>query len=335
MIASVRISRRTSPAVTVVAWSRVVPRRDVPAGRPCPGRWGSDGSATWCLFSGRRRPRGATTASESAWRSLLRRCSRRPSWMFVITAVATDTRAVGELAAIAIRRPWRLGRCGRAHEVGAPSMNPARPSWPGARLGDRTPGVLAGSAGGGEHRSLRVRVAARDLRRRCSPRRRGPPRDAGVHRSCERKVGAVSDKSVPSYAPTPSAQPDGLWPVPIPGRRALRCPQRRHRGDRVPLAVRTAVRPRRHISIRARRSTGISGNLGLHGDGATRRRRAVLLLQQGQTTHRVPARPIEASRAWGEERLAVQARKDPLAPAGGSAEQRRPAPGCPGRGGIS
>ena len=93
-----------NPAVTVAfALTRHFPWREVPVYVGCAALWGEAGALTLLSFFGNMANLGATVPAGSGlaiaccWRCLL-----TASLMFVITAVATDSRAVGELAALAI-----------------------------------------------------------------------------------------------------------------------------------------------------------------------------------------------------------------------------------------
>ena len=72
---------------------------------------------------------GATVPAGTAWQSLLLEMLLTASLMFVITAVATDSRAVGELAALAIGFTV-LANAMWAGPISGASMNPARSFGP-------------------------------------------------------------------------------------------------------------------------------------------------------------------------------------------------------------
>ena len=77
---------------------------------------------------------GATLPSVGTGSALVYEVVLTAFLMFVIMAVATDTRAVGAAAAIAIGGTVGLDALFGGPVTGA-SMNPARSLWPGARVG--------------------------------------------------------------------------------------------------------------------------------------------------------------------------------------------------------
>jgi MIP family channel proteins len=116
---------------------------------------------------------GATVPSVSAWSALVYELVLTAFLMFVIVAVATDTRAVGPAAAIAIGGTVGLDALFGGPVTGA-SMNPARSFGPALAAGEWTDfwvyvvGPLAGAALGafayqlvrGDARALPEEVAA-------------------------------------------------------------------------------------------------------------------------------------------------------------------------------
>lgn len=119
-----------NPAVTLAfALMRHFPGREVPAyiGAQLAGAVG--GALTlWALF-GNTASLGATVPYGPVWQSLLLEMLLTASLMFVITAVATDTRAVGQLAALAIGFTV-LANALWAGPISGASMNPARSFGP-------------------------------------------------------------------------------------------------------------------------------------------------------------------------------------------------------------
>lgn len=119
-----------NPAVTLAfAVARHFPWREVPiyiAGQLL-GAVG--GAATLYLLFGQTAALGATTPTGSLLQSLLLETLLAAALMFVITAVATDTRAVGELAALAIGFTVGANALWGGPISGA-SMNPARSLGP-------------------------------------------------------------------------------------------------------------------------------------------------------------------------------------------------------------
>ena len=92
-----------NPAVTIAfALTRHFPRHEVPAyvGAQLLGAMG--GACTLRLLFGTVASLGATVPAGPAWQSLVLEVLLTAALTFVITAVATDTRAVGQLAALAI-----------------------------------------------------------------------------------------------------------------------------------------------------------------------------------------------------------------------------------------
>jgi MIP family channel proteins len=119
-----------NPAVTVAfALARHLPWRDVPSYVLAQVAGAVSGALTLQALFPAAGALGATTPSESAWRSLGLEILLTATLMFVITAVATDTRAVGELAAVAIGATVALGALWGGPISGA-SMNPARSLGP-------------------------------------------------------------------------------------------------------------------------------------------------------------------------------------------------------------
>jgi aquaporin NIP len=119
-----------NPAVTIAfAVTRHFPWREVPVyiGGQIAGA--SAGAATLFLLFGPVANLGATVPSGSVMQSLLLETLLTAALMFVITAVATDTRAVGELAALAIGFTVAVDALWGGPISGA-SMNPARSLGP-------------------------------------------------------------------------------------------------------------------------------------------------------------------------------------------------------------
>lgn len=119
-----------NPAVTLAfALTRHFPWKEVPAyiGFQLAGAVG--GALTLFVLFGNTAGLGATVPSGSVWQSLLIEVLLTASLMFVITAVATDTRAVGELAALAIGFTV-LANALWAGPISGASMNPARSFGP-------------------------------------------------------------------------------------------------------------------------------------------------------------------------------------------------------------
>jgi aquaporin NIP len=157
-----------NPAVTVAfASCRHFPWTEVPlyvAGQLC----GAVAAAcTLRALFGARAGCGATVPAGSVWQALGMEVLLTAILMFVITSVATDTRAVGEIAAIAIGGTVTLDALWGGPVSGA-SMNPARSLGPalvagnwaghwiywlgpilGALLGAAAYEVLRGPKGGG------------------------------------------------------------------------------------------------------------------------------------------------------------------------------------------
>ncbi len=119
-----------NPAVTLAfATARHFPWREAPA--YILGQLAGAGAAalTLLVLFGPVAGLGATVPSGSVWQSLLLEVLLTASLMFVITAVATDTRAVGELAALAIGFTVASNALWAGPISGA-SMNPARSLGP-------------------------------------------------------------------------------------------------------------------------------------------------------------------------------------------------------------
>jgi aquaporin NIP len=115
-----------NPAVTFAfALTRHFPWREVPAylGGQLVGAVAA--SLTLLALLGNRALLGATLPTGSVWQSFGLEIVLTAFLMFVITAVATDTRAVGQLAALAIGATVALDALFGGPISGA-SMNPAR-----------------------------------------------------------------------------------------------------------------------------------------------------------------------------------------------------------------
>lgn len=119
-----------NPAVTTAfALTQHFPWREVPAYVVAQSVGATLGAVTlWGLF-GNRAALGATVPNAGVGQSLLLEALLTAALMFVITAVATDTRAVGELAAIAIGLTVGANALWAGPISGA-SMNPARSLGP-------------------------------------------------------------------------------------------------------------------------------------------------------------------------------------------------------------
>jgi aquaporin NIP len=119
-----------NPAVTLAfALTRHFPWREVPAYILFQIIGAVAGAATLFALFGNVANLGATVPSGSALQSLLLEILLTAALMFVITAVATDTRAVGQLAALAIGFTV-LANALWAGPISGASMNPARSFGP-------------------------------------------------------------------------------------------------------------------------------------------------------------------------------------------------------------
>ena len=119
-----------NPAVTIAfALIRHFPWREVPLYVGAQTLGAVLGASTLRGLFGLAADLGATVPANGATQSLLLEALLTASLMFVITAVATDTRAVGELAALAIGATVALGALWGGPVSGA-SMNPARSLGP-------------------------------------------------------------------------------------------------------------------------------------------------------------------------------------------------------------
>ncbi len=119
-----------NPAVTVAfALTRHFPWREAPVyiGGQIVGATAA--AVTLLALFGNRANLGATVPSGTNWQSFLLEILLTAALMFVITAVATDTRAVGELAAIAIGFTVAANAMWAGPISGA-AMNPARSLGP-------------------------------------------------------------------------------------------------------------------------------------------------------------------------------------------------------------
>jgi MIP family channel proteins len=119
-----------NPAVTVAfALTRHFPWRDVPAYIVGQLAGAAGGALVLRLWFGMEGALGVTLPTGGALRGLGIEVLLTAVLMFVITAVATDTRAVGQLAAIAIGGTVALDALWGGPITGA-SMNPARSFGP-------------------------------------------------------------------------------------------------------------------------------------------------------------------------------------------------------------
>lgn len=120
-----------NPAVTVAfALFRHFPWRAVPAYVAAQlGGAAAGAAALGALFGRGEAALGATSPAGGAMQSLGLEVLLSAALMFVITAVATDTRAVGEFAALAIGAAVAVGALWGGPISGA-SMNPARSFGP-------------------------------------------------------------------------------------------------------------------------------------------------------------------------------------------------------------
>ena len=119
-----------NPAVTTAfALTRHFPWREVPVYIAGQLAGAIAAALTLLLLFGPAAGLGATAPSGTAWQSLLLEGLLTAALMFVITAVATDTRAVGELAALAIGFTVAANALWGGPISGA-SMNPARSLGP-------------------------------------------------------------------------------------------------------------------------------------------------------------------------------------------------------------
>ncbi len=119
-----------NPAVTLAfATARHFPWREVPAYILGQLAGAVAAALTLLILFGPAAGLGATVPSGTAWQSLLLEVLLTAALMFVITAVATDSRAVGELAALAIGFTVAANALWAGPISGA-SMNPARSLGP-------------------------------------------------------------------------------------------------------------------------------------------------------------------------------------------------------------
>ena len=119
-----------NPAVTLAFFlTRHFPAREIPAyfGAQILGAVG--GACTLRLLFGNVAHLGATVPAGPTWQSLFLEILLTAALMFVVTAVATDTRAVGQLAALAIGFTV-LANAMWGGPISGASMNPARSVGP-------------------------------------------------------------------------------------------------------------------------------------------------------------------------------------------------------------
>ena len=205
---------RAHPALPAVAGRRATGSRSSPA-RSRPRRS--------CARSlGNIAHVGATLPSGSQAQSFLWELVMTAFLMFVILAVATDTRAVGEAAAIAIG-----GTVGLDAMFGGPisgaSMNPARSIGPGGRLGRPARALALHRRAARRRRARRARLPVRPRRARrqrppaTRPRSRRPPSGRALRGLFERLD--VSARRAPAL-PRSARERHAIATTP------------RHRGDR-------------------------------------------------------------------------------------------------------
>jgi MIP family channel proteins len=119
-----------NPAVTVAfAITRHFPLRSVPVYVSVQILGGVMGAMVLRAILGEVANLGATVPTGAAWRSLVVETLISAALMFVIMAVATDTRAIGQLAAIMIGATVAVNALWAGPISGA-SMNPARSFGP-------------------------------------------------------------------------------------------------------------------------------------------------------------------------------------------------------------
>lgn len=119
-----------NPAVTLAfAWTRHFPWRHVPLYVAGQVAGGIAGALTVRLFFGSAGQVGATLPAGNPLQALGVEAVLTAVLMLVITSVATDTRAVGQLAALAIGGTVALDALWGGPVTGA-SMNPARSFGP-------------------------------------------------------------------------------------------------------------------------------------------------------------------------------------------------------------
>ena len=152
-----------NPAVTVAfAVIRHFPVREVPVYVGAQVAGAIAGAGVLRLLLGDAAALGSTVPAGAPLQSLGVEVLVTAALMFVITAVATDTRAVGEMAALAIGAPIAVGALWGGPVSGA-SMNPARSFGPALLSGTWDHhwiywvGPLAGAvAGAAAYQILRV-----------------------------------------------------------------------------------------------------------------------------------------------------------------------------------